>query len=334
MGSSLVDGVVSGKVTSIARMITRAESGAQGAEAELAELHRHGGRAWIVGITGAPGSGKSTLVGALATEFIKRGQTVGIIAVDPTSPYSGGAILGDRIRLTGVVDHPSVYMRSMATRGALGGLTRATFDAITILDAAGKSWILVETVGVGQDEVEIVGVAHTTLVVSVPGLGDDIQAIKAGVIEIADVHVVNKADREGADRTATELRSMLSLSKDTPRSGRRPPILKVVAADGTGVSELANEIECHRMWLRENGRIAEREREMARRRVAALAHDILAGRIRHPDMGTVFEDSVDQVRTRLTDPLTAARGLIAEAANRSPDNTIHGSGRFKRRTSR
>jgi LAO/AO transport system kinase len=312
---SLTDRVLNGEVPAIARLITRAETGAEGAEAELAELHRRGGRAWIVGVTGASGSGKSTLVGALTSELRKRGETVGIVAVDPTSPYSGGAILGDRIRLGDVAADPGVYIRSMATRGALGGLARATYDAITILDAAGKDWILVETVGVGQDEVDIATTAHTTLVVTVPGLGDDIQALKAGVVEIADLQVVNKADREGADRTAMELRAMLNLGKATPPGGRKPPVLKVVAASGTGVRELAAEIARHREWLRAGGRLVEREREMARRRIATLAQRILSDSLRQPDMGTAFETAVEAVRTRQTDPVTAARRLIAESRN-------------------
>src|SRR6059036_2232756 len=208
---SLASQIVEGSTRALARGLTWVESPGTRAEALCARLYPHTGRAQIVGVTGAPGSGKSTLARALALVARARGRTVGILAVDPSSPFSGGAVLGDRIRMNDLTLDPGVFIRSMATRGALGGLCRAAADAIDVLDAAGRSLILVETVGIGQDEVDVMRVAHTVVVVSVPVLGDDVQALKAGILEIADLHVVNKADREGADRTIAELRAMLTL---------------------------------------------------------------------------------------------------------------------------
>src|SRR5213594_3542104 len=207
---TLATQIAEGSIRALGRGLTWVESGGPRAEALSARMYPHTGRAQIVGVTGAPGSGKSTLARALAVVARARGRTVGIVAVDPSSPFSGGAILGDRIRMTDLALDPGIFIRSMATRGALGGLSRAAADAVDLMDAAGLSLVLVETVGVGQDEVDVMRLAHTVIVVSVPGLGDDVQALKAGVLEIADLHVVNKADREGADRTIAELRAMLT----------------------------------------------------------------------------------------------------------------------------
>lgn len=198
---SLVADVLAGKTRAVARAMSLAEGRSKDSQTLMAELHRHAGRAHVVGLTGVPGSGKSTMVAALTREFRKIGKTVGIVAIDPSSPFSGGAILGDRVRMTGFADDDGVFIRSMATRGALGGLARASLDTVDVLDAAGFDVILIETVGVGQDEVDIVQAAHTVVVVSAPGLGDEIQAIKAGVLEIADIHVVSKCDKPDAQRT-------------------------------------------------------------------------------------------------------------------------------------
>src|SRR5437773_11666453 len=232
--------VVEGSPRALARALTCVEAGGDRAETLVARLYADTGRAHVVGVTGAPGSGKSTLVRALARGARARGRTVGVLAVDPSSPFSGGAILGDRIRMNDLVLDPGVFIRSMATRGALGGLCRAAADGVDLLDAAGRDLILVETVGVGQDEVDVMRLAHTVVVVSVPGLGDDVQALKAGILEIADLHVVNKTDREGAARTLGELRSMLTLLPPAERPAgpdgapawapRGPPVLGAPAA--------------------------------------------------------------------------------------------------------
>jgi LAO/AO transport system kinase len=306
----LVEGVLSGRVTAIARMITRCESGSEGVAEQVAAVYRAGGKALLLGVTGSPGSGKSTLVTALTTLLRKQGKKVGIVAVDPTSPYSGGAILGDRIRMGTFSGDPGVFIRSMATRGALGGLARATSDAVAVLDAACFDVVLIETVGVGQDEVEVVRACHTVVVVSTPGMGDDIQAIKAGVIEIADIHVVNKADRDGASRTIAELKTMLNLAGPTPPSGWKPPVLPTVAETGEGVAELVERVQQHRAWQQESGRLRERESQIAAARIRSIATGILLDGLLDPTRNEGFEAAVDRVRKREVDPFTAAGELI------------------------
>ena len=241
---TLASQILEGSTRALARGLTWVESGGARAEALCARLYPSTGRAQIVGVTGAPGSGKSTLARALALVARARGRTVGILAVDPSSPFSGGAILGDRIRMSDLALDPGVFIRSMATRGALGGLSRAAADAVDLMDAAGLGLVLVETVGVGQDEVDVMRLAHTVIVVSVPGLGDDVQALKAGVLEIADVHVVNKADREGADRTVAELRAMLTLLP-TADGAWVPPVLPAAAARDEGIEAIADALDSH-----------------------------------------------------------------------------------------
>ena len=254
----LVKGVLDGQVSAIARLITRAEAGEEGADDALGEIYKRTGNAHVVGITGVPGSGKSTLVAELCKAIRESGRKVGVIAVDPTSPFTGGAILGDRIRMGELGGDQGVFIRSMATRGALGGLSRATLPATDILDAAGFDIVLIETVGVGQDEVDVVRAAHTTVVVSAPGLGDDIQAIKAGILEIADIHVVSKCDRADANRTVTELKAMLSLGISLGQQQDRPiPVIPTSAASGEGVDELMTAIDGHLHWLKSGDRMAE-----------------------------------------------------------------------------
>lgn len=310
MRPGVVDRVRRGEIPAIARMITRVESGAEGIDEQLPAIYRAGGRAVLVGVTGSPGGGKSTLVAAMTAVLRHDGKKVGIVAVDPTSPYSGGAILGDRIRMGAFTGDPGVFIRSMATRGALGGLARATADAVAILDAAGYDYVLIETVGVGQDEVDIARASHTTLVISNPGMGDDIQAIKAGVIEIADIHVVNKADREGANRTIADLKTMLNLAGPTPPGGWKPMVLPTVAETGEGVPALVEAMQQHRAWQAESGSLEDRERRIAAGRIRSIATGILLDGLLDPTRGGDFDRAVEQVRRREVDPFTAARELI------------------------
>ena len=274
----------------------------------LAGLFPKTGRARILGITGPPGAGKSTLVQRLAQTLRKSGKTVGIVAVDPSSPFTGGAILGDRIRMAEIYTDPGVFIRSMATRGALGGLARATSDAVDVLDAAGFDVILIETVGVGQDEVDIVRAADTTAVVLVPGLGDDIQAIKAGILEIADVFVVNKADREGADRLTAELAMMLDLSGERPW---RPPIIRTVAPRSEGVPETLAALDAHGAFLSASGEGAVRRRQRARSRLLALLEERFrrAVEARAPEPNGL-EEAVRRLLECKEDPYSASSRLF------------------------
>src|SRR5437879_6318876 len=242
--AKLAEEILAGSVRALSRGLTLVERGGELAEGLSAHLYPYTGQAHVVGITGSPGSGKSTLTRALARAARARGLTVGIVAVDPSSPFSGGSILGDRIRMNDLALDPGVFIRSMATRGALGGLCRAAADAVDLLDAAGWNLVVAETVGVGQDEVDVMRLAHTVVVVSVPGLGDDIQALKAGLLEIADVHVVNKSDREGASRTVAELRAMLTLLP-VPPGAALPPVLACTAARDDGVEAVLEAILGH-----------------------------------------------------------------------------------------
>ncbi|MCM2270268.1 MAG: methylmalonyl Co-A mutase-associated GTPase MeaB [Thermoanaerobaculia bacterium] len=267
---ALVAGVRERRSRALGRAVSVIEDGGA-ARAELVRrIYGDTGRARVVGITGPPGAGKSTLVDRLTQALRARGETVGILCVDPTSPFSGGALLGDRIRMQERATDPGVFIRSMATRGALGGLARATRDAVDLLDAAGFDWVLVETVGVGQDEVDVVASVDTVVVVTVPGLGDDIQAIKAGILEIADVFVINKADREGADRAHRDLATMLSLADALDWT---PPIVRTVAAKSEGVAELLAEVERHRAWMAGDGRLAVRRRAQLKLRVEGILQE-------------------------------------------------------------
>ncbi len=251
MSDEVVKKVLEGDIRTVARLIRDIDDNIPGVRDILKRLYCHTGKAYVVGITGAPGVGKSTLVDQMILHLRKRGKTVGVLAVDPTSPFSGGAILGDRVRMQRHSMDKGVFIRSMATRGQFGGITQATRSAIDVLDAMGKDYILVETVGVGQDEVDIVKTAHTTIVVVIPGMGDEIQAIKAGILEVGDIFVINKADRDGADKTFMELRMMLEM--ETPYIHRdvgwKPPILKVQAVYDVGVEELLDAIEAHREFI-------------------------------------------------------------------------------------
>jgi LAO/AO transport system kinase len=335
VSDELVTGVLAGRRRVIARAISLVENDGAEAQATLAALHPHTGRAHIVGVTGPPGSGKSTLVNALALQF-RQGEgerqplKVGIIAVDPTSPFSGGAILGDRIRMRDLAGDRGIFIRSMASRGNLGGLAWATADAVKVLDAAGYDLVVVETVGAGQAEVDIARTAHTTVVVEVPGMGDDIQAIKAGILEIADVFAVNKADHEGADHAVMALRMMLDLNmggaqavmhhgrlmevvgnQEIGESGWRPPIFKTVATRREGVEELAEAVLAHRVYLEESGGLVRAERERA---AAELETIIQQESLRQVLAGTDSQELaalIDRIVRRQLDPYTASRDLMA-----------------------
>ncbi|MBZ0159674.1 methylmalonyl Co-A mutase-associated GTPase MeaB, partial [Candidatus Methylomirabilis sp.] len=272
----LVDKILKGDVRAAARLMTMIENGDAEARAALKLLYPHTGSAHIIGITGPPGSGKSTLADRLTEELRKRDKTVGIVAVDPTSPFTGGAILGDRIRMQSHSLDPGVFIRSMATRGHLGGLARATNEIVDVMDAAGKEVILIETVGVGQDEVEVVGTAHTCVVVSVPGLGDEVQTFKAGVLEIGDLFVVNKADREGANRTATELEMMLHMAPKG--AGWSPKVLKTVATTGEGISALLDALFEHKAFMDERDLRKTKGRARSERAFRALLQERLTAR--------------------------------------------------------
>jgi LAO/AO transport system kinase len=307
--AELAGRVARGDTAAIGRMITLVERRAAGVNAALSGLHGQTGRAHVLGVTGPPGSGKSTLVSALTAEYRRAGRTVGILAVDPSSVFTGGAILGDRIRMGTLAGDRDVFIRSLATRGALGGLSRAALDAVTVLDAAGKDVIILETVGVGQAEVDVISAAHSVAVVSVPGLGDGVQALKAGLLEIADVHVVNKADRDGADRTVAELRDMLRLVRHEP-GGWRTPICKTAAARGEGVAGLIELFDKHLSWMDGNGERERRSRRNAATRIRWMAEELVLDRLRPgiPD----FDRAVADVSARRDDPVSAARALIGQ----------------------
>jgi GTPase len=306
--TTLAEAILGGAVRPLARGLTWIEAGGARAEALIERLYPHGGRAHVIGITGAAGGGKSTLVRAMARAARARGRTVGIIAVDPSSPFTGGAILGDRIRMNDLALDPGVFIRSMATRGALGGLSRATADAVDLMDASGRDPILVETVGVGQDEVDIMRIAQTVVVVSVPGLGDDVQALKAGVLEIADVHVVNKADREGADRTIAELRAMLTLIPQK-EGVWMPPVLPCVAAREEGIDALLDALGGHLDAAKASGELEARRRRAARTRMLQIAQDLLADAMAGAE-GVDAGPLLDQVARRELGPHAGARRLL------------------------
>ena len=311
MAGSLAEAVLEGSERGLSRALTCVERRGEAAEELLERIYPHTGRAHVVGITGSPGSGKSTLVRALAREARARGLTVGVLAVDPSSPFSGGAILGDRIRMNDVAQDAGVFIRSLATRGALGGLSRAAADSIDLMDAAGKQIIFVETVGVGQDEVDVMQIVHTVVVVSVPGLGDEIQTLKAGILEIADIHVVNKADREGAERMQVELRAMLSLA-DADTRAWKPPVLACIAVREQGTSELLDAVQEHARHLHQSGEMALRLKRMVRERVLGIARDLVSDISSRQQYDAA--DVLDRVARRELAPHAAGRALLARLA--------------------
>jgi LAO/AO transport system kinase len=305
----LTDQVRSGDPRALARAISLVENRSPGWSDLLKALFPHTGHARILGLTGSPGAGKSTLVDRLATHYRQKNHTLGIIAVDPTSPYTGGAILGDRIRMQGHFADSGIYIRSMATRGSLGGLARATADVATVLDASGRDLVLIETVGVGQDEVDIVRLADITIVILVPGMGDDVQTIKAGIMEIADIFVINKSDREGAERVEREIRALQSLALRSDRW--TPPIVKTVASEGTGIEELATAISSYEEYLRNENLAAKRNIENWQQRLIEMLRDSLLEKAQeqlHGDLPRYATEIAEHKR----DPYTLVEEIVGK----------------------
>ncbi len=306
--------VLLGDVRATARMIRRIDDGDRTVLEDLAELYRHAGRAYVIGFTGSPGVGKSTLVDRIVSKFRQDGKTVGVLAVDPSSPFTGGAILGDRIRMQKHFLDEGVFIRSLATRGTFGGLTRSTADAIVVLDAMGKDVIIVETVGVGQDEVDIVHSAHTTVLVTIPGMGDDIQAIKAGLMEIGDIFVVNKADREGAGKTINEIRSMLSMAGDCTRDeGWLPPVIPAVAIDRQGVDEVYQGILDHRRHLLEyaGDKLKRIEAKRVKNQLLDLLKDgLLETALERIGGAEALDGVVEEIVSRKKDPYKVSLDMV------------------------
>lgn len=312
--SELVEKVVSGDVRSVARVIRDIDDGIPAVREVLKALYPHTGKAYVIGITGAPGVGKSTLVDQMIGHLRQQGKTVGVLAVDPTSPFSGGAILGDRVRMQRHSMDEGVFIRSLATRGHFGGLTQSTRSAIDVLDAMGKEIVIVETVGVGQDEVDVVRSAHTTVICVIPGMGDDIQAIKAGILEVGDIFLINKADREGSDKTLSDLRLMIDMDQRKYESGTwKPPILKAQAVFDQGVIELLEEIDKHAGYLRSvygdlrfrarRDKVLEELAEMVKNR---LVEAVFRGLTESGE----FEEAADAIVRGDLDPYTASDDLV------------------------
>jgi LAO/AO transport system kinase len=307
-----IDRIRAGDVRALARAISTIEDQGEQSRELLKALFHFTGGARVIGLTGAPGAGKSTLVDQLAREYRKQERTVGIIAVDPTSPYTGGAILGDRIRMQSHHADPGIFIRSMATRGNLGGLARATTDVATLMDAAGRNIVLVETVGVGQDEIDIVRLADITVVILVPGMGDDVQTIKAGIMEIADIFVINKSDRDGADRVEREVRSMQSLAVRSDKW--TPPIIKTVASEGKGIAELAQAIAGYEQYLERQNLLLKKKISSWRERLVEMLRDtmlerLLSQRLPEAELARLAGDVAEHRR----DPYSLVEEIVAES---------------------
>ncbi len=299
----------SGDVRALSRAISAVENGAPESEPLLRALFPHTGAAHLIGVTGAPGTGKSTLVDRLAAHFRRAGEPVGIIAVDPSSPYTGGAILGDRIRMQGHATDNGIFIRSMATRGFLGGLARATADVALVMDAAGKRRLLIETVGVGQDEVDIMGLADCTLVVLVPGLGDEVQAIKAGIMEIADIFVINKSDRSDTDRFEQQLKAMLSIIPE--RGGWRPPVVRTIATENKGIVALADAIQQFRQHVERSGQLQARKIASWKQRLLELLEARFLDRVVARGIGEKgLESAAAEIAARRRDPYEAVAEIL------------------------
>lgn len=305
----LIKEALNGSERAIAKLITMVENEVPGWIEVMKELYPHTGNAYLIGFTGPTGSGKSTLVDRIALTLCNQNCNVGIIAVDPSSPFTGGALLGDRIRMHDVTNNEKVFIRSLGTRGGLGGISQATSDVIKILDASGKEFILIETVGIGQDEVEIAQIVDTSIVISVPGLGDDIQTIKAGVMEIGDIFVVNKADREGADHVATMIRAMLDLNPST--NFWKQPVVKTIATENQGIDELIEQIMLHRRHLIENELLVAKRKERIGREVTKLLEHRISQYVRDriEEIHTL-KDFIEQINNREKDPYSCVDILL------------------------
>ena len=308
----IAEKIISGNIRAVARLIRDIDDNIPEAREVLKDLYPYTGKAYVVGITGAPGVGKSTLVDQMVYHLRKAKKTVGVLAVDPTSPFSGGAILGDRIRMQRHSMDEGVFIRSMATRGYFGGLTQSTRSAIDVMDAMGKDYIIVETVGVGQDEIDIVRSAHTTIITLVPGMGDDIQALKAGILEVGDIFVINKADREGADRTINDIRLMIEMDEKRYKNGWKPPILTAQAVFDEGIKEILDEIEKHGKYLTSSPeRKSMLQHEKARNDLVEMikdriVSDVLADIIHSGE----FEEALQLIVERKIDPYTACDNIV------------------------
>ena len=311
---ALVDSARAGSPRAVARLISLVEDGHPALREVMAALAPHSGNAHIIGITGSPGVGKSTSTNALVAAFRARGKRIGVLAVDPSSPFSGGALLGDRVRMQDHALDPEVYIRSMASRGHLGGLSWTTPQALRVLDAAGCDVILIETVGVGQSEVEIAGLADTTLVLLAPGMGDGIQAAKAGILEIGDIFVVNKADREGADATVRDIRHMISLGDRTEPGLWRPPVVKTVAARNEGIDEVMEALDKHVAWMEKTGTLRDRRVRRAGDEIESIALQQLRARMGDLRHGNGVDELAADVVDGRTDPYAAADQVVAALA--------------------
>lgn len=307
----LVEGLLSGSRLALARAITAVESEYDNAVEIMQAIYPKTGNARILGITGAPGAGKSTLTDKVVKQYLAQGKRIGIVAVDPTSPFSGGAILGDRIRMNDLTLNENVFIRSMGTRGSLGGLSKKTSDVVKLMDAFGMDLIIIETVGVGQSEVDIVKNADTTLVVLVPGLGDDIQAIKAGILEIGDVFAINKADRDGCDRLNVEIEMMLDLDERDVKW--RPPIKRTIASKDIGVDELCESLDEHFEFLEDSGELIERRAERTRNEIVAMINEQIGRYVAEKIVNSdEFNSQVDDVHNRKNDPYTVVNDVMVK----------------------
>ena len=308
---NIVEDLLNHSRLALAKGITAVENEYDNAVEIMTKIYPHTGKAYVIGITGPPGAGKSTMTDGIAKEYRKRGKTVGIVAIDPTSPYSGGAILGDRIRMMDLMGDDGIFIRSMATRGSLGGLSQKAGDAVKLMDAFGMDVIIVETVGVGQSEVDIVKTADTTMVVVIPGMGDDIQAIKAGILEIGDLITINKADREGTDKLNIEMEMMLELNPEHVQW--RPPINRTIASRGEGIEEVVNSIEEHHKYLVDSGKLA----EIRKKRIKSEITDMINVRVnRYIDKNVVrtaaFDETVTKLQSRELDPYSVVDGIVGK----------------------